>query len=309
MSVVYDIALASFNGEKYLRKQLESLIDAIEYCSLGSIRSLIISDDNSLDDTLGIVEEFSKEYPFIKIMINKRGKGVKNNFDNALSECTSDYVFLCDQDDFWHKDKIERSLSEMLKVSSNTLPVLVFTNVNLVDDKLNLLSVGLGISKEDASDSRCTAFRSFGQGCTMLLNRSLLDLSGTIPNACVMHDWWFLLLASNFGFVKFIEEPLIDYRQHTGNVCAGYKSTSYKRFFNLKKQKEYFDKLEKQSTFFLFFCEKYNLDLDSEVKSLHKMFSEIRKKPVLLRIFFLLNAKIYNRGLKEKIKLFIQVIA
>ncbi|AKH95617.1 MULTISPECIES: glycosyltransferase family 2 protein [Elizabethkingia] len=309
----YDIALACYNGEKYIEAQLNSIIKSVSFCKIAKLNKIIISDDNSTDNTIELVERLFQNNPCINIYINKGKKGVKNNFQNALSFSSSEYVFLSDQDDLWHENKIERSMAEMLKVKFENkllnIPILIFSNLNFVDENLNLLSVGLGINSDDPKNPSCTAYRSYGQGCTMLMNRELLNISGPIPEESVMHDWWFLLVASNFGIVSYINVPLMDYRQHNNNVCGGYQNKKLNRFFNIKKQTDYLNDVSKQS---LFFTNKYYDMLSvNELRSslsLHEFFANIDNIGISTRIAYFFKRKIKVRGIKDNIKLILQLL-
>lgn len=312
MHKYYDIALASYNGSKYIDEQIDSLLKAIEGCKEARIRSLVISDDNSSDGTEKIVEKYCKKYPFIKFVVNKKGKGVKCNFENALSNCNSEYVFFCDQDDVWHENKIKDSMNQMdaLESKYSGVPLLVFSNVNFVTDKLSFISTGVGFKAEEFSDPRYTAFRSYGQGCTMLLNKKLIELSRfKIPIECVMHDWWFLVLASNFGKVSFIKEALIDYRQHSNNVCGGTQKRSLKRYFNLDNQRKYFKEVEVQAKFFLEYCINNKLVVDKEVEEIYKFLSTVKAKSFFSRVVMLIRVPMFKSGIREKVKLCIQVLS
>ena len=122
------VCLASFNGEKYIKEQLESIIH-----QLSEDDEIIISDDHSTDDTIKIVKSFEDNR--IKIFKNSLGKGVVNNFQNSISKASHDIVFLCDQDDIWSADKIE----EVMKIFENKETTLAISNAQYIDEKGNSL--------------------------------------------------------------------------------------------------------------------------------------------------------------------------
>ncbi|MGV0920649.1 glycosyltransferase [Empedobacter falsenii] len=306
--IKFDIVLACFNGEKYIKEQLDSIITSIEYCKIGVIGKIIISDDSSSDNTKKIINEYILKYPYIHLISNDGKNGVKGNFQNGLIYTTSEYIFLSDQDDVWFTDKIELSLNEMIIIENIevSIPILVLGNLNYVDENLNYLGSGHDFLPEHVASPILTSYRSFGQGCTMLLNRALLALAQPIPQESVMHDWWILLVASNFGKVKYLETPLMNYRQHNNNVCGGYKNNSLKRYINIDKQKKYINEVSLQSQIFLnrFLFEINNKDS----KKIHQFLSELGDKTFLEKILFykFMNSKI--NGIKSKIKFLIQLI-
>lgn len=307
--ISYDIVLASYNGENFITEQIESIFASIKACSIAKLNKFIISDDNSTDSTCSIVEDFIKYNPDLLLIRNKYSSGVKNNFQNGLDVSNGQYVFLSDQDDVWYNEKIEKSIQRIIELESVNcdIPIVVFTDVDLVDENLKLITSGLNFDKERYFFPEITCFRSFGQGCTMLLNRNLISISLPIPQDCVMHDWWFLLVASNFGKVSFIDEKLIAYRQHNNNVCGGYKNSSVKRFFDFYKQKKYMLNVSKQSKCFLvLYVNRFNSSFDSF--KFHSFVSNLSNHNLFYRVFFIFSNKFFIRGFKNNLKLFIQII-
>lgn len=306
--IKFDIVLACFNGEKYIKEQLDSIISSIEYCKVAMIGTVIISDDSSSDSTVEIIKDYVLKYSYIQLVTNNGINDVKGNFQNGLKYTTSEYVFLADQDDIWLIDKIELSLNEMIINENNevSIPTLILGSLNYVDENLNYLGTGHDFLPEYVGSPILTSYRSFGQGCTMLLNRSLLNLSQPIPQESVMHDWWFLLVASNFGKVIYLETPLMNYRQHNSNVCGGYKNNSLKRYINIDKQKKYINEVSNQSKVFLdrFLVEIY----DKDSKKAHEFLSQLGNKTILEKILFykFMSSKI--NGVKNKFKFLIQII-
>lgn len=305
MNKKYDIILASYNGEKYIAEQLDSLIVSIQNCNFISINQLIITDDGSTDATKNIIDEYIEKYPYIRYYKNNGGKGVVNNFQNGIDKSTSDYILFSDQDDIWHRDKVSKTLEALIGIDDK--PFLVITNICLVDENRKPLKGGHDFLSTDPANPQMTAYRSFGQGCCMGINRKLIDMVGHIPSEAVMHDWWFLLIASHFGKVKYIEEPLLEYRQHTQNVFGGMKRRRFSRFFDIQNQKKYITTLSIQSKKFI---ELYGdfIENDNLLKS-HIFLSDIENKNYLERMKFYFSGNLKIRGLKNKIKFLIQLIS
>lgn len=306
--IVYDIVLATYNGEKFIKEQLMSIIKAVDFCEVAKIGSLIISDDGSKDKTLSIIKEEMKKYSFILLFENGFKNGVKENFQNGLEKSNSDYVFLADQDDVWHENKIEISLIELIKLEENNkkIPALILSNVNFVDENLSFISSGHDFLANDTMDPSMTVYRSFGQGCTMGFNKALIQKALPIPSNSVMHDWWMLLVASNFGKVKYISKPLMDYRQHSDNVSGGIKNNSFKRYFNFKRQGEYLQEVSIQSQLFLGRFE--NLINDTSSLKGHLFLSKLKNKNLIEKLIFYYSGSLKIRGIKNNIKFLIQLI-
>ena len=126
-----DILLATYNGEKYLQEQLDSILSQTykEFY-------LFVSDDCSQDSTVKILEEYAKKDNRIIVFKQEKNIGVIANFEFLLSKVESKYFMFSDQDDIWNEDKIEKSLNKLRETDSN----IVFTDLMVVDDKLNTLS-------------------------------------------------------------------------------------------------------------------------------------------------------------------------
>lgn len=307
MNDKYDIILASYNGSKYIKEQVDSILASIKFCDIAIINQLIITDDNSTDNTEKIIRENYSNHPFIGFYRNELGSGVINNFQNGLNKSTARYIFLCDQDDIWHIDKIQRTMHAFFQTENSQLPFLIITNVNLVDEKLKFIGKAHDFLPSDPQNPVKTAYRSYGQGCSMAFNKSLMNKVGSISSAAVMHDWWILLIASNFGIVKYIETPLLDYRQHDNNVFGGNKNRKLYRYFNIKNQKKYIMTLSKQSKVFL---EIYGKEItDINVLNTHLFFSEISKKKFVEKLRFYVGFSPEISGVKNKIKFILQLLA
>lgn len=220
-----DIVLASFNGERFIEQQIRSIQLNDDYDVL--INRFIIIDDGSTDKTLTIIEEFIKEDNKIELHHNSSDKhGVKGNFCAGLALTSNEYVMLSDQDDIWFCDKIRRSFDRIkeLEVSGKGFPLIVFSDKQIVDDELTLLKNSdyeiSKLSKDWHKDTQQLLQRNVASGCTMIMNRALLDIALPIPSQAFMHDWWLVLMASHYGVVELIDRPLMQYRQHNNNVIG-----------------------------------------------------------------------------------------
>ena len=124
------VCMATYNGEKFIEKQLKSILEQSKL-----VDEIVISDDNSSDKTIEIIEKIKKETKTpIKILINKR-RGVISNFENALNNCRGKYIFLADQDDVWLKNKVEAVYKKLIKYD------LVVHNARIIDSEDILLNI------------------------------------------------------------------------------------------------------------------------------------------------------------------------
>ena len=237
-----DIALASYNGEKYISDQIQSILSnkiSVVGFTLGNI---IVSDNMSTDKTPEIVNSLSKQYTNIKYLPNDK-RGVINNFNFALENTTADYIMLSDQDDIWLEDKIDLSITKLIELEAETdkdSPLLVFTDLRVTDSVLNTIHPSFfafqKIKPEGYRFPKNIFLSNVAPGCTMLVNRKLLQIALPVPLEAVMHDWWLILVASSFGKVAHVSAQTMLYRQHENNQ-VGAKTRRYRDMFLSPREK------------------------------------------------------------------------
>jgi glycosyltransferase involved in cell wall biosynthesis len=219
-----DILLATYNGEAYLTQQLESLFRQ----SYQNWR-LLVRDDGSRDKTLSLLRSEAERHPGrIHIIEDTKGSlGATQNFGELLLYSTANYTMFCDQDDVWLPNKIELSLERMLQLEQrhgNTHPVLVYTDLQLVDETLSTIAPSFwSYSKADPRQRQTwnrLLIDNIAAGCTMLFNRALREIATPIAKEATVHDWWFALIASLVGVIEPLHEPTILYRQHQSNTIG-----------------------------------------------------------------------------------------
>lgn len=215
----YSVALACYNGEKYILEQLESILNQTIPPD-----EIVISDDNSTDDTFKIITEISKNSKIkFQILKNINNHGVIGNFTNAIIHCSNEIIFTSDQDDIWNYKKAEIILNAF-NSSDNIL--LVFSNGELVDENLNYLktsiwdSVGINkyASKRGNWFNRCLN-NYFVTGATMAFKKQLFLEALPIPSGW-LHDGWLACIAAAKDGIYSCDEKLILYRQHSQNVVG-----------------------------------------------------------------------------------------
>ncbi|MFZ6692046.1 glycosyltransferase family 2 protein [Undibacterium sp. SXout20W] len=232
-----DIALASYNGEKFIRDQIGSILsNRIELAGF-ALGSIIVSDNMSTDQTATIVSEIASEHPNVKLYLNSL-RGVVKNFGNALAHTTADYVMLSDQDDIWLDEKIQMSLQKLLELerdSGSDVPLLVFSDLAVTNSELEITHPSFfksqNINPKNFQSIPNIFLSNVAAGCTMIVNRKLLEIALPLPAEAIVHDWWLILIASVIGRVAYIETPTILYRQHENNQI-GAPTQYYRQIFS-----------------------------------------------------------------------------
>ena len=212
------ILLSTYNGEKYLEQQIESIIKQ-SYKNW----KLVVRDDGSTDQTVKIIEKYVKIDKRISFNnINYDNMGVVKSFLFLLNHVKSDYYMFCDQDDIWLKDKVKLTLSCIKEKELKEMkPYLIHTDLKVVDQNLNNISNSIYDYQKLPKESNYIS--SFIQnnvvGCTVLFNNHLKELV-KYQDGIVMHDWWLALVARTFGEVVFLPTATILYRQHGKNAVG-----------------------------------------------------------------------------------------
>lgn len=201
------VAIATYNGEKYIKEQLDSIL-----VQLNDNDEIIISDDGSTDNTIKIINDLNDKR--IKIF-NGPKQGVKQNFANAIKNCSGKYVFLADQDDIWEMEKVKKVLEtfEQEKYTCVIHDCTVFENSSkniIYNSFYEFRNSGKGIIKN--------IWKNTYIGCCMAIDSKIIDKILPIPNDIEMHDQWIGILSDIYGKNFFIKDKLIRYRRHENNV-------------------------------------------------------------------------------------------
>ena len=219
MTARVSVALATYNGEAFLAEQLRSIL-----AQTVPVSQIVIADDGSRDGTLDVARAALRGFAgeVVVLEAERRPLGVTANFSRAIAACAGDVIALCDQDDVWDADKIERMLAALDD------GLLAFSDALLVDDSGEVfdgsptLFAGLGLSvweRERIAQGDAWSVllrRNVVTGATTVFRRELLELAGSFPKAWV-HDEWLAMVAAAYGGVRMLDEPTIGYRQHGAN--------------------------------------------------------------------------------------------
>ena len=202
------IALCTFNGEPYLREQLDSLLRQ-DYPRL----EIIAIDDASTDATPDILGEYAARDPRLQAHRNPSNLGFRRNFERALGLCSGELIAPSDQDDIWAPAKLSR-LQEILGSA-----IMSYCDSELIDEHGHAL--GQRISDEfnvaSLGDPVAFVFNNCVSGHAMLVRRALLADALPLPSN-LFHDWWLAYVAASLGRIEYCPEPLVSYRQHATSV-------------------------------------------------------------------------------------------
>lgn len=308
-----NIIMCTYNGGKYIKEQVQSIVD-----NTAKDWKLFVFDDQSTDNTLEIIDRFEKKYPDkIIVKVNKIKKGAIVNFlssiyDIGLKMKDNDFIMPCDQDDVWNANKIQKTkkgMNELISVYGNNMPLLVCTDVTVVDDRMNTINDSFrrmnhySIKKLDFSH---LIMENKVQGCTTMINKSMALMLNRMPARIVMHDGWMGLIASAFGKIKYIDEPTMKYRQHEGNVQGSleYKEDVKSKFANLGVQRQIVMNTTGQIAEFV---EIYGQKLPRNILAAAKAFATLQQQNFFVRRYHLIKYHMWKSGILRNMGLLVLI--
>ena len=234
------ILMATYNGEKYLEEQIDSILVQ----SYGDFK-IYIHDDGSEDNTVNIIKKYVEDYPdkIVQVEGGPTG-GSKNNFLYLLKNVEADYYMYTDQDDVWLPEKIAALKAKMDATEAEvgndaaSTPIMVFGDMKVVDENLDVIAESF-IKYNNLDTKHLTFNRLVVQnvvaGCTTLFNRALRDEGLKYRDADKLrwHDWWLALIACGRGKLAFEEKSLQLYRQHGDNSIGAEEETGIRKTLKL----------------------------------------------------------------------------
>ena len=215
------VCIATFNGEKYIREQLNSIL-----FQLSLQDEVIVSDDGSIDDTISIIKSFNDNR--IKIIDGVHRHSPTLNFENALKEAKGDYIFLADQDDVWKDDKVKNCLKWLQHYDC------IISDAEVTDDNLNITSPSLyQLMNIKSGRVYNILYKNGYTGCCMAFTRRVKDAALPFPKDIPMHDIWIGNVAALLNKVKFIDDKLIYFRRHSLTISCNGKGSRYSLYKRL----------------------------------------------------------------------------
>lgn len=300
------ILLATYNSEQFLAEQLDSLF--AQSCTDFEI---LIRDGMSEDHTLQIIEKYSLLFPGKIRFLGKGRASACENFALLMAEAKGELFMFCDHDDVWEKDKIKISLEAYRKAEKqygNTMPLLVFTDSVITDEKLRQISPSMMRSQRLNTTSFTPPrliLQNAASGNTMLFNKALLDLALPMAPETLMHDHWVTLAAAFFGRILYVDQATILYRQHSSNVIG---FSRYSLFSLLRKlscglpqiREKLYRNMDQAAAFLLL----HGSLLDEKEKELLEALKNFRKMGFFEKRIFLWKNDFRKEGLLRNLGMF-----
>ena len=222
------VALTTYNGEKYILKQLHSLL-----FQRRAIDEVVIFDDASTDNTVDIIKEFIEKNRLMNwhFYRNKKNVGFSKNFKNAIKKTTGDIIFLCDQDDIWYKTKVGAMLN---RFESDERIKAIYSGFTFIDENDNIIRIRHKITHSNNNlikfriepfetvkidlDTICSY--NISPGCTLAFTRDVRDIYLSRTKSTCVHDWELASIAAFMDGLYFFNTPLTNYRIHSDNTIG-----------------------------------------------------------------------------------------
>lgn len=215
------VAMATYNGEKYIKEQIDSILKNLEEND-----ELVISDDGSTDKTLEIVEGYCDSRI---ILLKGPHKGINKNFENAIANCKGDIIFLSDQDDYWTDNKAKTVIAYFLQTNCS----IVEHDAYVVDEHHNIILDSFFDKRKPKSGYINNIIKNSYHGCCMAFDAKLKDKILPIPSKHFFHDQWIGVVSEYYkNNTIFIPEKLIYYCRYENNNSNFYGDSWFVRIRN-----------------------------------------------------------------------------
>jgi glycosyltransferase involved in cell wall biosynthesis len=224
------IAMCSYNGEKYIKEQIDSILNQT-YDDF----ELVITHDGSTDKTIDIIKEYQLKDNRIKLYENEDNLGFVKNFERAISLCSGEYIALADQDDFWKTNKLEVFIKE---IGEN---IMIYSDAILMDENSKLIKNGKELIRPENNlisghNNKAFLLTNCVSGNTIMFKKELVKHILPIPKDISFHDIWIAFVASSLGSITYTEESMTYYRRYSDQItCARVKD--YNGFFDRFRKK------------------------------------------------------------------------
>ena len=297
------ILMATYNGDKFLAEQLESILSQ-QYKNW----ELVIRDDDSTDSTQNIISDYVNQDSRIKQITfgNLHGTACRNFsqlFDWAYQH-KKQYILFADQDDIWLPDKIEQCVIEILaeeKLNGYNTPLAKYSNFKFIDDRGNLIDKQLKLPS--ILRLQVLLNENYAWGCTMILNQAAINVVKHIPSESVNHDYYIALVLTTFGKISLIGKDLVLYRQHQANVSGNVKRMSFASRFNryFKNSSVMIRPLTQNYALVKSFYERYSNELSGQNNLMISSFLNAYKLSFLSLLIVLFKFRIFKIGLGKNV--------
>ena len=304
-----DILLATFNSERFLADQLDSILAQED-----RDWRLLIRDGGSSDGTVPILEEYRRRNPDRIFLLPGGRASAKENFAALMTAADAELIMFCDHDDRWLPVKVGHSRAAFEKRAAKLpagTPLLLFTDLLVADETLENVS-GSFFRHEHIDPLRLELrellLQNAASGCTMLFNRPLRELAQPVPPEAFMHDHWLMLTAACFGEIEPLSEPTLLYRQHGGNVfgASGYGAAYFCRKLSLGVR-EIRERLFRQCRQAGAFRDRFHDRLAPETLALLEAFARLPEAGFLERRRILCRHRIFKSGCLRNFGMFLIV--
>ncbi len=207
MNKKVSVCMPTYNGELYIKDQLDSILMQLEEND-----EVIISDDSSTDSTIDIIKSINDK----RIMLPENNKFFSPifNLENALLKASGDYIFLSDQDDIWMEDKVKSFIVELENYD------LIISDATIVNENMNIIQDSFFGKKKPNKNYIKNLIKNPYLGCCMAFRKDLLSKVLPFPSRIAMHDIWIGWIAELSGNTYFLDKKLLYYRRHGNNASA-----------------------------------------------------------------------------------------
>ncbi len=245
------IAMCTYNGQRYLAQQLDSLL-AQTYPAI----EIVITDDASCDGTVNILQQYAQQHPHIRFYVNEKNIGYNRNFEKAIGLCKGSYIAISDQDDIWEPAKIEIMMQQWPQDSEFVYSL----SGNFSDDDFAGRKEAPNVVYTPVDDVHKLVFNSPVHGHACMFKKELMALCTPFPEN-IFYDWWMSMHAAATGVIGCIPQTLTWHRSHSSN--------SSRNITSIKDEAERNRQLREQSIHFLrTFCSRKKLKPQQEASLL-----------------------------------------
>ncbi len=308
-----DIVMSTFNAGSYLDEQIQSIVEQSDMNW-----RLLIRDDGSSDQTLDTIRIWThKDDRIVDRSDSKGNLGVTASYSRLLSQTDAEIVMVSDQDDVWKPNRVQcgrDQLARMTKWMGDNVPLLVHSDLELVNDNGQRIA-GSFWRYQELNPGRAQRFldllvQNAVTGCTMTLNRALLKHALPIPEEAIMYDWWLGLVASLWGEVYSIQEPLVCYRQHDSNVLGAQRyGSSYilrkmLKFYDRNALKESIAATVRQASIFL---DRFTNEIPLESRKGLEFMAGLDRAGFIQKRYGLIRYRLWKTGLARNLGWFLRV--